>query len=91
MLTPTTRAAMMYSDSRRPSIWPRTSRHAPGQPSRPMTATTLNRLGPTAATNTITSSSVGMLISVSTARMIRKSVRPPRSPAIPPRTVPITT
>jgi hypothetical protein len=34
---------------------------------------------------------VGMLISVSTARMIRKSSRPPRRPAIPPRMVPITT
>ena len=56
-----------------------------------MTATTLNRLGPTAATKTITSSSVGMLINVSTARMIRKSVRPPRNPEIPPRTVPIVT
>ena len=83
MLTPTTRAAMMNSDSRSASIWPRTSRHAPGHPSRPMTATTLNRLGPIAATNTMTRSSVGMLISVSTARMITKSIRPPTQPGEP--------
>ena len=38
---------------------------APGQPSRPMTAMTETRLGPTAGTNTITRSSVGMLMTVS--------------------------
>ena len=56
-----------------------------------MTATTEPRLGPMAATNTMTSSSVGMLIRVSVARMIRLSTQPPSMPASPPRIVPIVT
>ena len=56
-----------------------------------MTATTEPRLGPTTDTKTITSSSVGMLIRVSVARMINWSTRPPNRPAIPPRIVPIMT
>ena len=56
-----------------------------------MTAMTDSSDGPTIETNTITSSSVGMLMTVSVMRMITWSTTPPERPAIRPRIVPMTT
>ncbi len=72
---------MTNSDSRSDSNWPRTMRATCGQPSRPMTAITDSRLGPTTDTKMITSSSVGMLRTVSVARISTWSTPPPKKPA----------
>ena len=76
--TPTTRAAVTNSASRNDRIWLRTIRATCGQPSSPMTEMTDTRLGPTTDTKMIVISSVGMLSTVSVARIRIMSVAPPK-------------
>src|SRR5262245_43522588 len=85
---PATRQRAMKSRSLMASVSARTSRAKRAHSSTTSTMMTVPKLGPTEATRTSASKIVGKDSEMSTSRMSRESIRPPKYPEIRPSAVP---